>query len=100
MLPIPLQCLLAPAPGALLANWSTNGRDGKARKGGPLVDSDTDDLRKLMTESNSKIKNEKIKEMKNEQESLQTNYQGTFIVLYFIVIFCNTVKIKLKQTKY
>ena len=55
---IPLQCLLAPAPGAHLANWSTNGRDRKARRGGPLVDSDTDELRKLMTESNSKIKNE------------------------------------------
>ena len=57
MLPIPLKCLLA-SPGALLANWSTNGRDRKARRGGPLMDSDTDELRKLMTESNSKIKNE------------------------------------------
>ena len=100
MLPIPLKCLLG-SPGALLANWSTNGRDRSARRGGPLMDSDIDELYKIMTENNSKFKNENIDmEVKNEQQLKQKNYQGTFIVLYFIVIFCNTVKIKLKQTKY
>ena len=65
------------------------------------MDSDIDELQKLMTESNSKVKNEKNDmEVKNEQQLQQTNYQGTFKVLYFIAIFCNTVKIKLKQTKY